>query len=69
MNEAELYTGSFSLLRGHALFPAFLEQQLRRFQNILNGLEASGVRDNTGRAAIMRTVLAQLEEMQTYEKT
>ena len=69
LNEAELYTGSFSLLRGHALFPAFLEQQLRRFQNILNGLEASGVRDNTGRAAIMRTVLAQLEEMQTYEKT
>ena len=69
LKEAELYTGSFAMLREHRLFPAFLAQQIRRLQNMLNGLESAAVRDSSGRAAVLRCILSQLEEMRDNENT
>ena len=65
LNEAELYTGAFSMLREHALFPAFLEQQLQRFHKMLNGMTSASNEDKSGRIPILRTILSQLEEMKT----
>ena len=67
--DAELYTGAFSMLHGHRLFSAFLEQQRRRFQHMLRGLESASGPDVSGRSAILRTVLSQLEEMIARENS
>ena len=69
MNEAELYTGSFSMLRDHRLFSAFLQQQIVRFQHMLLGLESASDRDDSGRTAVLRTILSQLEEMKAHENS
>lgn len=69
LNEAELYTGSYSMLCNHALFPIFLEQQIHRFRSMLNGMESSVNAARDSRGAIVRMVLSQLEEMRVYENT
>lgn len=61
LNEAELFTGSFEMLRDHPLFPAFLRQQLVRFQKMIAGLEQSS--DRTDRLRVLRAIQTQLEEM------
>lgn len=68
LNEAELYTGSFPMLRDHRLFSAFLQQQIVRFQHMLLGLESASDRDDSGRAVVLRAILSQLEEMKAHEK-
>lgn len=67
LNEAELYTGAFSMLHDHVLFSPFLEQQIQRFRSALRGMESSVQGTQNGRASIARTVLSQLEEMRRYE--
>ena len=69
LNDAELYTGSFSMLRQNRLFPALLEQQIRRFRHMLCGLESSSAREESGRAAVLRGIVSQLEEMRDRENT
>ena len=69
LNDAELYTGSFAMLRGHELFPDFLKQQIQRFRNMLLGLESSSSSDGCGRAAVLRTIISQLEEMKAHAIT
>ena len=66
--DAELYTGACSMLREHALFPALLEQQIRRFRRMLHGLEFASDRDVSGRTDILKNILSQLEEMLAHEK-
>ena len=61
LNEAELFTGSFDMLRDHPLFPAFLDQQIERFQKMIAGLEQTS--DKRGRLPVLRTIQNQLEEM------
>ena len=63
LSDAELYTGSFSSLRDHRLFPAFLEQQISRFRRMLIGISAAASHETSGRKAILELVLSQLEEM------
>lgn len=67
LNDAELYTGSYEQLREHGLFPAFLDQQIRRFKKMLNGLESASAADHSGRTEILRSILIQLEEMRDRE--
>ena len=68
LNDAELYTGAFSMLKRHELFPAFLEQEIKRFRRLLRGLEASTDGNVNGRISIVETILKQFEEMSTHEK-
>lgn len=67
LNEAELYTGSCSMLHGHSLFPGFLDRQIHRFRQMQQGMEAAATRETSGRSAILQTVLSQLEEMRAHE--
>lgn len=62
LNEAELFTGAFAMLRDHPLFPALLKQQTVRFQKMIAGLEQSS--DRTGRLRVLRAIQTQLEEME-----
>ena len=64
LKEAELYTGSFEALRDHTLFPALLAQQIRRTEKMLDGMSASSIQRNPGRAEILKSVLVQLREME-----
>ena len=61
LNEAELFTGSFAMLRDHPLFSALLHQQMERFQKMITGLEQT--LDTRGRLPVLRTIQTQLEEM------
>ncbi len=69
LNEAELYTGAYPMLRNHRLFPAFLEMQIRRFRRMMQGIQGANSREASGREAILRTILTQLEEMKDDENT
>ena len=61
LNEAELFTGSFAMLRDHPLFSALLHEQMARFQKMITGLEQTV--DRRGRLPVLRTIQTQLEEM------
>ena len=63
LKDAELYTGSYSMLRDHALFSAFLNGQIQRFERALQGLRASEKCNENGRIEILSQILKQLEEM------
>lgn len=69
LNEAELFTGACSMLRQHRLFQDLVRQETTRFRRVLRGLEEAADREASGRYAVLRTVLTQLEEMSSYDDT
>lgn len=60
LSDAELYTGSFELLKRDPLWPCFLKKQLLRFQKLLPGLRQSGREE--GRLRLMEQVEQDLKE-------
>ena len=69
LNDAELYTGSYKMLGKHPLFPVFLEQQIRRFDKMLLGMDSAAIVDHSGRTESLYEVLIQLKEMREHENT
>ena len=67
LNEAELYSGAYAKLKDQPLFPAFLDQQIGRFQKMVAGLKKSADCDASGRLPILLEILEQLEEMKDHE--
>ena len=64
LSDAELYTGSFSLVEKEDLWPAFLELQLARVEKLLDGLRRSG--REAGRLALMENIYRELKERKEY---
>ena len=67
LNDAELYTGSFAMLKGRPLFPRFWEIQTRRFHKMYDALQRSGAGDEDGRLALCGQICRELEEMKPYD--
>ena len=63
LKDAELFTGSFGMLRDHPLFGRFLTQQIGRFERMLRGIEQGNGRVPAGRTELIREILTQLQEM------
>ena len=68
LNDAELYTGSFAMLKEHPLFPRFLAKQDRRFQKMYDALRRSGAGDEDGRLALCGQICSELEEMEPHDE-
>lgn len=68
LNDAELYTGSFAMLKEHPLFPRLLEILNRRFQKMYDALKRSGAGDEDGRLALCGQICKELEEMKAHDK-
>ena len=61
LTDAELFTGSLSLVGEEPLFPAFLRQQTARFEKIVRGLRRSG--REPGRLRLTEEILREWKEM------
>ena len=66
LSDAELYTGSYGMIRENPLFREFLHRQITRFERAAKGLRSAARADASGRLAIMETILKQLMEMMDY---
>ena len=63
LSDAELYTGSFEVIRYHPLFKDFLGRQIKRFERTVQGLRSASIPDKSGKLEITETILEQLMEM------
>ena len=63
LNDAELFTGNARMLRSHPLFPAFLEQQIRRFEKMRAGLVSAEGDARPVRLDLIEEILEQMKEM------
>ena len=67
LNDAELFTGSWPLIRENPLFPAFLSGQIRRFERVAAGLRKDGRPEAAGRLRVYEQILRELKEMENHE--
>lgn len=63
LRDAELFSGSYSLIQKQALTREYLEQLNRRNEKILSGLEKDGTDRREGKLRIHRNIQAGLKEM------
>jgi tRNA (adenine22-N1)-methyltransferase len=63
LSDAELFTGSFAMLKDHPLFPRFWEIQHRRLRKTFEALKSSGAGDEDGRLVLSAQICRELEEM------
>ena len=64
LSDAELFTGSFPMIRTDPLFPRLLRRLTGRFEKAVGSMEDSSAGTlHPGREALMRGILAELEEM------
>lgn len=63
LNDAELFTGKYTLSANKALFPRKLNEILAVFNKAICGMEKSGAGINGGRYGLYKQVIAELEEM------
>ena len=69
LKDAELYTGSFVMLKEHPLFQRIWEIQTRRFHKMYDALKRSGAGDEDGRLALCGQICRELEEMKPYDES
>ena len=67
LNDAELFTGSYSRIREHPLHGKMIEEQIRRFRRMLHGMQDSGPDKADGRFSLASQILKQLLEMKEYD--
>lgn len=65
LSDAELFTGSYPLIKDEPLFPELLELLLQRFGRSLEGLKRS-CNDKSGKISLIEGILSQLEEMKNH---
>ena len=63
LSDAELFTGSLTLVRDDPLFPRLLNTQIERISGQLLGMEQGRDKTPSGRYALLRGILQDLEEM------
>lgn len=69
LNDAELFTGGFSMLKDHPLFPRYWGIQNGRFSKLYDALKRSGAGDEDGRFALCAQICSQLEEMKPHDES
>ncbi len=62
LRDAELFTGAEALVKGEALYPAFLRLQIGRFEKIARALRSGG--REPGRLKLTEEILRDLKEME-----
>ena len=63
LSDAELFTGQYTQVHDHPLFPALLDSCIKRFERQLDGMEKGRDGAESGRYALLQHILLELKEM------